>query len=79
MRKPKGVRREIIFIDEDTLTMYYSNCAKSYITYGSDGSVESESYEYDNGTGRVTFGTNGTFTWVGDQSEQEDLTFEWTY
>lgn len=65
--------------DEDTLTMYYSNCAKSYITYGSDGSVESESYEYDNGTGRVTFGTNGTFTWVGDQSEQEDLTFEWTY
>ena len=63
--------------DADTLTVEYDDCILTYVTYGEDGSLESEEIQYENGTGRVVFGEDGTFTWQDDQSEIENLVFEW--
>ena len=66
-------------LDLDTLTVEYYNCVRSYVTYKEDGSVESETAEYENGTGTITFDGGSSFTWKGNQSEQEDLVFEWSF
>ena len=65
--------------DTETLTVEYTDCVKSILTYGDDGSLVSEEVEYENGTGRVVFDGADSFTWKGDQSEQEDLVFEWSW
>ncbi len=66
-------------LDTDTLTVEYSDCVKSIVTYGDGGSLVSEDVEYENGSGRVVFGEDLTLTWQGDQSEQENLIFEWAW
>lgn len=65
--------------DTETLTVEYTDCVKTIVTYADDGSVVSEEVEYENGTGRVVFDGESGFTWKGDQSEQEDLVFEWSW
>ena len=65
-------------LDTDTLTIAYSGCTKSIITYDEGGEIESQEPEYEDGTGTITFNGDGTFTWHEDQSESgEDMIFEW--
>ena len=66
-------------LDPDTLTVEYYNCVRSYVTYKEDGSVESETAEYENGTGTIIFDGGSSFTWKGNQSEQENLVFAWAF
>ena len=64
--------------DTDSLTVAYSGCVKSVLTYGEDGELESEEVEYEDGTGTIVFHDDGTFTWHDDQSENgEDMLFDW--
>lgn len=63
--------------DSDTLTVNYTDCVKSIIVYNDNGELESDTTEYENGTGSITFGNNGTFTWRDDQSDYGELVFEW--
>lgn len=64
-------------LDLETLTIEYTGCTKSVITYDADGDVASQEPEYEDGTGTIVFGDDGTFTWHEDQSEsEEDLIFE---
>ncbi len=65
--------------DTDTLTVDYADCVKTLVTYADDGNPVSEIVEYENGTGRIVFDGLSSFTWQGDQSEQEDLVFEWSW
>ena len=62
--------------DEETMTVTYADCINSQVTYAEDDSVE-EVVMYMDGTGSVQFTLDSTLIWLGDQSEQEDLTFEW--
>ena len=65
-------------LDTETLTITYSGCTKSIVTYNADGEVVSQVTEYEDGTGTIVFHEDGTFTWHEDQSEYgEDLVFEW--
>ena len=65
-------------LDTETLTIDYSNAAKSVITYDDNGEVKSQEPEYEDGTGTITFHNDGTFTWHEDQSAYgTDLVFEW--
>ena len=67
-------------LDPETLTIEYSGCTKSIITYAENGDVESQEPEYEDGTGTITFSEDGSFTWHEDQSETgEDLVFEWAF
>ncbi len=65
--------------DPETMTVSYTDCVKSILVYKEDGSLESETIEYENGTGTIVFDGENSFTWKGDQSEQEDLVFEWSW
>ena len=61
----------------ETMTIEYTGCTKSVITYEADGDVASQEPEYEDGTGTIVFGDDGTFTWHEDQSgSEEDLVFE---
>ena len=65
-------------LDTDTLTIAYSDCTKSILTYGDGGELLSQEVEYQGGTGTITFHDNGTFTWHEDQSASgADMLFEW--
>ncbi len=65
-------------LDTDTLTIRYSGCTKSVVTYDDKGEVKSQEAEYEDGTGTVVFHDDGTFTWHEDQSETgKDMVFEW--
>ena len=65
-------------LDTDTLTIEYSNCTKSIITYDENGEIESLEPEYEDGSGTIVFGDDGTFTWHENQSESgDDMVFEW--
>lgn len=67
-------------LDPDTLTIEYSDCVKSILTYDDDGVLESEEAAYEDGTGTILFNDDGSFTWHDDQSEyDEDMVFTWTY
>ena len=60
-------------LDADTLTMEYADCVKTTRVYQSDGSVASETVEYENGTGRILFnGTDSTIAWEDDQENAGD-------
>ncbi len=62
----------------ETLTVEYSGCMKSNVTYNEDGEIESQDEVYGDGTGTIVFNNDGTFTWHEDQSESgEDMVFEW--
>lgn len=66
-------------LDLDTLTIEYSNCTKTYVTYGDDGEISNQEVEYYDGTGTIVFHDDGTFTWHDDQSAygDYDMLFEW--
>ena len=67
-------------LDEETLTVQYTDGIKSVVVFESDGSVSSEAVEYADGTGTITFTENGTFLWHEDQSDRtEDLVFEGSF
>ncbi len=64
-------------IDPDTLTVEYSGYGKAEITYSEDGEAADETQVYDDGTGTLTFNSDGTFTWHEDGAEREsDPVFE---
>ncbi len=65
-------------LDLDTLTVSYTDCIKTNVTYNADGMITDEVTEYENGTGTIVFGEGLSFVWHEDQSENgRDLTFEW--
>ena len=65
-------------LDTETLTIEYSGCPKSVLTFNSDGEEVDRKPVYEDGSGTVTFNEDGTFTWHEDQSESgEDMVFEW--
>ena len=64
-------------LDTDTLTVEYSDCVMSEVTYNEGGEIAEEDVQFENGTGTFTFNDDGTFLWHDDQSENEDMLFEW--
>ena len=65
-------------LEPDTLTVEYAGCVKTIETYDDNGELVSEKVVYEDGTGTVVFGEDGTFTWHEDQSEADgDLVFAW--
>ncbi len=66
-------------LDTDTLTIDYTDCTKSILTYDAGGEIVSQEETYSEATGTITFHyEDNTFTWHEDQSESgEDLLFEW--
>lgn len=65
-------------LNTETLTIDYSGCTKSIITYDEDGKPVGQETEYEDGTGSIVFHEDGSFTWHEDQSENgSDLVFEW--
>ena len=63
-------------IDPDTMTVAYSGCTKAVLLYNNSGEIENAELEYENGTGWIVFGSDGSLTWHEDQSETgKDLTF----
>ena len=68
-------------LDTQTLTITYSGCTKSILTFDSNGEVASQEPEYEDGTGTIVFNyDDSSFTWHEDQSETDtDLVFEWAF
>ena len=65
-------------LDTETLTVEYSGCPKSVVTYDKDGFIDTQEPEYEDGSGTITFSEDGSFTWHDDKSEDgEDLVFKW--
>lgn len=65
------------YVDFDSLTLEYEGSSKAAVTFGQDGEVENEEYEYEDGTGTLTFSHEGpSFTWHDDKTGEE-YTFEW--
>lgn len=65
--------------DPETQTITYSDCTKWNRVYDENGDLKTEEMEYDNGSGTIVFGDDGTFTWHDDQAEDEtDMVFELT-
>ena len=60
---------------------YYAVCChgfESIIIYDENGEVKSQEPEYEDGSGTIVFGDDGTFTWHENQSESgDDMVFEW--
>ena len=64
-------------LNTETMTIEYTGCTKSIVTYDNSGEVVSQEPEYDDGTGKIVFNSDGTFTWIDDQLETEmDMIFE---
>ena len=64
--------------DEATQTVEYDNCACKDVVFNEDGTVESETPVYENGTGSITFGEDMTLTWKDDQDHAaDDMVFEY--
>ena len=66
-------------VDPETLTLEYENIPMDVIVYGEDGEIESETQQYDNGSGTIVFTKDGPgFTWHDNMEEdREDVVFEW--
>lgn len=65
-------------LDSATMTVNYTDCVKTTRVYSSTGAVESETVDYTDGTGRIVFGDNATFSWEEDQGAHDSaLIFEW--
>ena len=69
-------------LDPETLTVKYTDCVKTDYVFGEDGEIESETVRYENGTGTITFQSEGapSFTWQDDMENiAEDAVFEWNF
>lgn len=69
-------------LDTETLTVKYTDCVKTDYVFGEDGEIESETVQYENGTGTITFHDDGplTFTWQDDMENiAGDAVFEWNF
>lgn len=63
-------------MDADTLTVPYSNCVKTTIVFKEDGTQESATVRYENGTGKFVFTNDLKLTWQDDQEDAaKDLVF----
>lgn len=68
--------------DVDTLTVEYADCVKKDVVYKDEGEIESETVEYENGTGRITFreGDPLALVWEDDMEHiADDSVFEWSF
>ena len=61
--------------DPETLTITYENAVKTLVEFIGDLSESIDTVEYDNGTGTIVFGNDGTLTWHEDQSAGDDIVF----
>ena len=60
-------------LDLDTLTVAYDNCTRIDRVFKEDGSAETETVVYENGTGRVVFDAEHySLTWEDDQEHMAD-------
>ncbi len=59
-------------LDGETLKLDYSDCVKRVLVFKEDGSVESETVEYENGTGTITFQVDdsGATTLLWDDAQE---------
>ena len=65
-------------LDTNTLTIAYSGCPKSVVTYDENREVKEQEDVYEDCSGTVVFGDDGTFTWTEDGSEHgAGLVFKW--
>ena len=65
-------------LDTDTLTIAYTDCIKSVVTYNDEGEIENDELVYDDGTGTIVFAMDGSFTWHDDRSEYgTDMVLRW--
>ena len=65
-------------LDSETMSIRYSGSGKSNCVCDENGEVISEETVYEDGTGTITFHSNGSFTWHEDLSESGDeMVFEW--
>lgn len=66
-------------LDETTLTVAYNDCVETTRIYKEDGSVQSETVEYENGSGKITINlANSNITWTDDQENvAKDYVFTW--
>ncbi len=55
--------------DPQTLTISYENGVKTVIAYEADGTTETKTVEYEDGTGRIVFAGDGTATWEDDKED----------
>ena len=51
-------------LDTETLTVKYTDCVKTDYVFGEDGEIESETVQYENGTGTITFHDDGPLTFT---------------
>ena len=67
-------------LDVDTLKLNYQNCKKTEVVMNEDGSIGSETVEYENGKGRIVFHEDGTATWEDDEEQVADgMVFKFFY
>ena len=65
-------------LDTETLTLQYEGSSKEILTFNEGGEVTETITEYEDGTGYILFNSDSLgFVWHDDQSEGEDLAFEW--
>lgn len=66
--------------DSSTLTITYADCVRTDYVYKSDGSVESETVAYEDGTGTIVFqdGDGIKATWNDEKEHMADgMEFTW--
>ena len=64
---------EGIVEDEKQLVIHYTDCQKKVVVYKEDGSIESETVEYENGKGTITITYEGSVaTWEDEQEHVAD-------
>ncbi len=62
--------------DGSNFTIAYTDCVKKVITYSENGEEESQTTEYENGSGKMIISKDGKITWIDNQ---EDIAAEQTF
>lgn len=64
-------------LDTETLTVDYTDCVKKDVVFKEDGTVDTETVEYENGTGTFKF-DGSTLTWTDNNENAADgMVFEY--
>ena len=70
-------------LDPETLSVAYDNCTMKTIVFNENGEIESETVDYENGTGTIVFTDEPgslALTWTDDQGiTAENTVFEYLY